>query len=229
VNIKNLYHLILHQISLDSSRRKAPAAADTESIDGTFIKPGPPARARVGTPSQRSARIELAPPRRRAPWRARRYAGAAQYPCAERRGRSPRVAPSSTPVEARACCPGAPVLPSWAVNKLPGVMSFPPSGHRLVVHVPAGSRPEQLYPVRPHAERGVDGHDSDLAGPRPSSEPQRVPTGTTGPQPPRATRARNSTPPGPGPGGCGGTSHSRPEGGAARTRGERPPITSRAP
>ncbi len=39
----------------DSSRRRAPAAADTESIEGTFIKPGPPAR--VGSPSQRSAKI----------------------------------------------------------------------------------------------------------------------------------------------------------------------------
>ncbi len=71
---------------------------------GTFIKPGP--RARVGAQSQRLARIELAPPRRRAPWRARSYAGAAQYPCAEHKGGSPRVAPSSTPSKSglRACC-----------------------------------------------------------------------------------------------------------------------------
>ena len=48
----------------DSSRRRAPAAADTEWIEGAFIKPGH--RARVGAPSLRPARIELAPPERRA-------------------------------------------------------------------------------------------------------------------------------------------------------------------
>ena len=48
----------------DSSRRRAPATADTESIEGAFIKPGP--MARVGGRSLRPARIELAPPERRA-------------------------------------------------------------------------------------------------------------------------------------------------------------------
>jgi hypothetical protein len=48
----------------DSSRRRAPAAADTRSIGGAFIKPGQ--RARVCGPSLRPARIELAPPERRA-------------------------------------------------------------------------------------------------------------------------------------------------------------------
>ena len=48
----------------DSTRRRAPAAADTRLIGGAFIKPGQ--RARVGGPSLRPARIELAPPERRA-------------------------------------------------------------------------------------------------------------------------------------------------------------------
>ena len=54
------------EYSQDSSRRRAPAAADTEWIEGAFIKPGQ--RARVGGPGQslRPARIELAPPERRA-------------------------------------------------------------------------------------------------------------------------------------------------------------------
>jgi hypothetical protein len=51
-------------VKKDSSRRRAPAAADTESIEGAFIKPGQ--RARVGGLSLRPARIELAPPERRA-------------------------------------------------------------------------------------------------------------------------------------------------------------------
>ena len=61
------FHWSQHPVSergKDSSRRSAPEAADTESIEGAFIEPGQ--RARVGGPSLRPARIELAPPERRA-------------------------------------------------------------------------------------------------------------------------------------------------------------------
>ncbi len=144
-------------IQSDSSQRSAPAAADTESIEGTFIKPGP--RALASTPSQRSARIELAQPRRRVPWRARSYAGAAQYPCAEHRYGRPRVAPISTPSEPGPDARGAPVLPNRAVNMLPWVMGNPPIRARSVGHVSAGPRPRQIYPAHPHAGRGVDSHE----------------------------------------------------------------------
>ncbi len=58
--VKMTHHIYIVVQIYESSQRRAPAAADTESIEGTFNKPGPPAR--VGGPSQRSARIELAPP-----------------------------------------------------------------------------------------------------------------------------------------------------------------------
>jgi hypothetical protein len=111
------------------------------------------------------------------------------------------------------------LLGPGAVNKMPGVMGYPPSGPKAVGHVPAGPRPEQLYPARPQAGRGVDGvttlpaHGRAFIPARPHAG-----SGVPGRHVPR-----NSTPPGPGPG---GTSHSRPGGGAARTRGEQPPITS---
>ncbi len=99
---------------IDSSRRRAPAAADTESIEGTFFKPGPTAR--VSSQLQCSARIELPPPRRK-PHSER---GATQEPHStpaqntEAVYRAPLlvVPPSEPGPDAR----GAPALPSWAVD-----------------------------------------------------------------------------------------------------------------
>ncbi len=181
---------------------------------------GPASVPRRSAPRGSSSR-RLAPPKRRAPWRARSYAGAAQYPCAEHRGGKPCVAPSSTPTEPGPDARGAPVLPSRAVNMLPWVMGYPPSGHgRSVTSLP-GPGPgtgRQLYPARPHAGRGVDGHVP--AGPRPSRDPPRVPTRAAGSQGDTCPQlnAAGSLP-----------GRHAPLPGAARTRGERLPITSRAP
>ncbi len=59
-NIKKYIPISFFHSPLDSSRHRAPPVADTESIEGAFIKPGP--LARVGSSLQCSARIELAPP-----------------------------------------------------------------------------------------------------------------------------------------------------------------------
>ncbi len=78
--IQLIYILFSFLSLVDSSRRRAPAAADTEWIEGAFNKPGH--RARVGGQSLRPARIELAPPKGGPTGRERSYAGVAQYPCA---------------------------------------------------------------------------------------------------------------------------------------------------
>jgi hypothetical protein len=152
----------------DSSRRRAPAAADTESIEGTFIKPRPagPRRWPVAAPREDPARAAWW----RAPWRARTV----PLRTTQRRQTARCSTPSEPGPDAQVL--GAPVLPSWAVNS----------------HDPAGLRP--------------------------SSEPPCVP-----PRGPREARARNATPPGPGPG---GTSPSRP-GGSREGRGRASPHRGR--
>jgi hypothetical protein len=191
-------------IQTDSSRRRAPAAADTEWIEGAFIKPGH--QARVGGQSLRPARIELAPPEGGPTGRERSYAGAAQYPCAGHRGGRPRAAPSSTPDEARARGPGAPVVPDWADNCCLGGWATPHQGAvgRSRPH-PGPAR--QALPRT--SSRGTGGKTVTSLPARVQAEIPRA--SPRGPRGPRASRARNSSPPGPGPG---GTSPSRPEGGA---------------
>jgi hypothetical protein len=80
----------------DSSLCQAPAIADTEWIEASSL-----CRSQLGRPRCTVAvpREDRAPAtRRRAPWRARSYAGATQYPCAGHRSGRPPVAPSTTPL-----------------------------------------------------------------------------------------------------------------------------------
>jgi hypothetical protein len=98
--------------------------------------------------------------------------------------------------------PGAPVLPSRAVNMLPWVMDSPawPGGRYQIVwgdpltrirhsmddHVPAGPRAEQLIPARPHAGRGVTGRHVPLSTSPPGHRSRRHVPRTT----PRGQRAK---------------------------------------
>jgi hypothetical protein len=183
-------------IQTDSSRRRAPAAADTEWIEGAFNKPGH--RARVGGQSLRPARIELAPPKGGPTGRERSYAGAAQYPCAGHRGGRPRAAPSSTPDEARARGPGAPVVPERADNCCLGGWATPHQG-AIGRSRPHPGPARQALPRT--SSRGTGGKTVTSLPARVQAEIPRA--SPRGPRGPRASRARNSSPPGPGPSGSG--------------------------
>jgi hypothetical protein len=171
---------------------------------------GPASVARRCAPRGSSSRRQRGGPTGREP----SYAGAAQYPCAGHRGGRPRAAPSSTPDEARARGPGAPVVPDWADNCCLGGWATPHQG------AVGRSRPHP-GPARASSSPHVLTRDG---GKTVTSLPARVQAeipraSPRGPRGPRASRARNSTPPGPGPSGTG----------VREGQGRASPVTSWAP
>ena len=111
-----------------------------------FIQPWPPGPASVqgrSAPRRSSSR--------RAPWRARSYAGAAQYPCAEHTGGSPPVAPSTTPLHPG---PVAQDSPAWPMDRQQNGWGDPsllgPSGRRARPRQATGwaARPPPHDPTR---------------------------------------------------------------------------------
>ena len=135
-----------------------------------------------------------------------------------RRTQSPRVAaaPRSTPLHP-GLLPRIYLLDPGAVNRVKQAAWV--DGHAVGGRArpcPAGPRPAQLYPTRPHAGRGVPcramaGHlilarpHADRRDPRAARAPQLI---TAGPRPGRHVPLTTPT-------------------GAARAGGKRPPITSR--
>jgi hypothetical protein len=132
--------------SRDSSRRRAPAAADT-AIDDASLSHG--LLGRRQWQSQCPARIEFAPSWRRAPRRARSYAGATQHPWAERIGGRQRAAPSAAPLHAPGPCgPGSTYLAQGPLTRCHR-RSRRSDKQRRDDHVPSGSGPRLHIPPPP--------------------------------------------------------------------------------